>query len=69
MLLTSALNYSPSSVASYLFDLGQAFNSFYQNVRVLDSEDSDFLLGVVNATALTMKEGLSVLGIRVVERM
>lgn len=69
VLLTSALNYSPSSVASYLFDLGQAFNSFYQNVRVLDSEDSDFLLGVVNATALTMKEGLSVLGIRVVERM
>jgi arginyl-tRNA synthetase len=69
ILLMSSLNYSPSAMCSYLFDLGQTFNSFYQNVRVLESEDSEFLLTVVDATAHTMKEGLNVLGIRVVERM
>jgi arginyl-tRNA synthetase len=52
-----------------LFDLGQTFNSFYTNVRVLDSENKEFLLGVVDATAQTMKHGLNVLGIKVVERM
>ncbi len=69
ILLSSALAYSPSTLCSYLFDLGQTFNTFYTNVRVLDSENKEFLLGVVNATAQTMKHGLDVLGIKVVERM
>lgn len=69
VLLSSALNYSPSTLCTYLFDLGQAFNSFYQNVRVLDSDNKEFLLSVVNGTAKSMKHGLNVLGIKVVERM
>ncbi|MDY0096743.1 MAG: arginine--tRNA ligase [Candidatus Dojkabacteria bacterium] len=69
ILLSSALTYSPSTLCSYLFDLGQTFNTFYTNVRVLDSENKEFLLGVVDATAQTMKHGLDVLGIKVVERM
>ena len=69
VLLSSALNYSPSTLCSYLFDLGQTFNTFYQNVRVLDSENKEFLLKVVEATAETMKHGLNTLGISVVEKM
>lgn len=69
ILLSSALNYSPSTLCTYLFDLGQAFNTFYQNVRVLDSENMEFLLDVVSATAKSMKHGLNVLGIKVVDRM
>ncbi len=69
ILLSSALNYSPSTLCTYLFDLGQAFNTFYQNVRVLDSENKEFLLEIVNATAKCMKHGLNVLGIKVVDRM
>ena len=69
ILLSSALTYSPSTLCSYLFDLGQTFNTFYTNVRVLDSEDKEFLLGVVEATSQTMKHGLNTLGINVVERM
>ncbi len=69
VLLASAVNYSPSTLCTYLFNLGQLFNSFYQNVRVLDSDNRDFLLNVVNATAQTMRHGLNVLGIKVVERM
>ncbi len=69
ILLSSSLSYTPSTLCSYLFDLGQSFNSFYQNVRVLESEDKEFLLTVVDATAKTMKHGLNVLGIEVVDRM
>ena len=68
-LLVSALNYSPSTLCSYLFDLGKTFSTFYQNVHVLDSSNSEFLLTVVQATSQTMRHGLNVLGINVVERM
>lgn len=69
VLLSSSLSYSPNTLASYLFDLAQAFNSFYQNVRVLDSEEEEDFLLIVDATAKTMKHGLNILGIDVVERM
>ncbi len=69
VLLTSSLSYSPSSLCSYLFDLGQAFNTVYQNVRILDSENKGALLSVVSAVSKTMKHGLNVLGIDVVEKM
>jgi len=71
VVLNSGMNYSPSILCQYLFDLGQKFNNFYQNVRVLDAQDDDkiFLLSVVEATMITMKEGLNLLGIEVVEQM
>jgi arginyl-tRNA synthetase len=71
VLLDSAVDYSPSTLTQYLFNLGQSFNSFYQNVRVIDASDEerDTLLVLVKATMIVMKDGLSKLGIRVVERM
>lgn len=68
-LLVSASEYSPSVLCSYLFDLGQSFNSFYQNVRILDSEEKEFLLILVDAVAKCMKHGLNILGINVVSKM
>jgi arginyl-tRNA synthetase len=70
-LLDSALNYSPSTLTQYLFDLGQTFNSFYQSVRVIDAPDDEkeILLTLVKATMVVMKDGLDKLGIQVVERM
>ncbi len=70
-LLDSAINYSPSTLTQYLFSLGQAFNSFYQSVRVIDApdEEKDILLTLVKATVVVMKDGLDRLGIEVVERM
>ena len=70
-LLDSAINYSPSTLTQYLFGLGQAFNSFYQSVRVIDApdEEKDILLTLVKATMVVMKDGLDRLGIEVVERM
>ncbi|MDD3474675.1 MAG: DALR anticodon-binding domain-containing protein, partial [Candidatus Dojkabacteria bacterium] len=70
-VLSSAINYSPSTLCTYLFELGQKFNSFYQEVNVLnsDKENRALLLNIVKATAETMKTGLNLLGIETVERM
>ncbi len=68
-LLSSALSYSPNTLCSYLFDLGKTFNAFYQNVKVLNSDNSAFLLNLVSVTSKVMKHGLNVLGINIVERM
>lgn len=70
-VLNSGMGYSPAILCQYLFDLGQRFNNFYQNVRILDAQDDDrvFLLSLVEATMVTMKEGLNLLGIEVVEKM
>jgi arginyl-tRNA synthetase len=71
VLLDSALNYSPSTLTQYLFTLAQTFNSFYQNVRIIDApeEERGVLLTLVKATMIVMKDGLEKLGIEVVERM
>ncbi|MFA7628257.1 MAG: arginine--tRNA ligase [Candidatus Dojkabacteria bacterium] len=70
-LLDSSINYSPSTLAQYLFSLGQSFNSFYQGVRVLDAPDEErgILLTLVKATMVVMQDGLDKLGIEVVEKM
>jgi len=71
VVLDASTNYSPSTVCTYLFELGQSFNRFYQNVNVLNAkeEDKKFLLALVDATAQIMSAGLNLLGITTVSRM
>lgn len=70
-VLDSAVNYSPSTLCTYLFDLGKKFNNFYQNVQVLteNEEEKAMLLAIVYATMKIMEDGLNLLGIPVVEEM
>jgi len=71
ILLSSGVNYSPSTLSQYIFDLAQSFNNFYQQVTVLEAPEKDraSLLAIVQATMLTMKNGLELLGIEVVDEM
>lgn len=71
IVLNSAIGYSPSTLCTYLFELGQNFNQFYQEVNVLNAEEEDreLLLAIVEATAEVMKSGLELLGIESVDRM
>ena len=69
LLLSSSINYTPNILCSYLFNLGQTFSSFYQNVKVLGSDNEDFLINVIISTAEVMKEGLNALGIESVDKM
>jgi arginyl-tRNA synthetase len=65
-------DYRPNHLASYLFALATAYSSFYENCPVLRSETEELRtsrLKLCDLTARTIKRGLNLLGIEVVERM
>ncbi len=59
----------PHHIATYLYELAQAFNSFYEHNRVLDNPRQDVRLQLVEAYATTLKKGLELLNIPAPERM
>lgn len=61
----------PNRLCNYLFELSQKFNIFFENCPVLQSEDTvkTSRLLLCDLTAKTLKLGLSLLGIPVLERM
>lgn len=65
----AAEQYSPHVIANYLFELAQAYNSFYDACKIIGSESQTFRLALVNAVMRTIGDGLAVLGIKTVEKM
>jgi arginyl-tRNA synthetase len=66
------LDYRPSQLTSYLFELTKIFFTFYENCSVLKAESPalrDSRLLLCDQTARTIKQGLALLGINVVDRM
>jgi len=61
----------PSRICEYLFELSQKFNQFYEACPVLSAEEPTRISRLIlcDMTARTIKLGLSLLGIPVVERM
>ncbi|MDB9314666.1 arginine--tRNA ligase [Spirulina sp. CS-785/01] len=61
----------PNRLCQYLFELSQKFNQFYDRCPVLQAEDPlrTSRLMLCDTTARTLKLGLSLLGIPVLERM
>ena len=68
----AAVNYSPALVANFAYDLVKEFNSFYQNVSILGADSAveiSFRVQLSKAVADMVKNALSLLGIKVPERM
>ncbi|MDD3498082.1 MAG: arginine--tRNA ligase [Candidatus Moranbacteria bacterium] len=67
----SLKNYSPHHIANFLFELASEFNSFYSHTKVLDEENPNYgyNLALTQAVAITLKNGLDLLGIETVEKM
>ncbi|MDJ0509711.1 MAG: arginine--tRNA ligase [Crocosphaera sp.] len=61
----------PNRLCDYLYELSKKFNRFYENCPVLKSDEpiKTSRLLLCNLTARTLKLGLSLLGISVLERM
>jgi arginyl-tRNA synthetase len=65
-------NLAPNFICSFLFDLAQKYNNFYNKHLILraDNEASrDFRLALTSATAIVLRKGLNLLGIEAPERM
>ncbi len=65
----AAQEYEPHYVTTYLTELAGAFNSWYGQERIIDAEYEAYKLALTRAFALTMKNGLWLLGIEAPERM
>lgn len=61
----------PSVMADYLYDLSQAYSSFYQNVPFLKADQGprESRIRLCALTASVLKKGLSLLGIETPERI
>ncbi|MDL2363498.1 MAG: arginine--tRNA ligase [Patescibacteria group bacterium] len=59
----------PHYICTYLYELAQTFNRFYEHNRVIDDEREVLRLALVETYADTLKNGLVVLGIHAPEEM
>ena len=65
----SAVKFAPNILASYLLELGQRYNSFYNKRQIIDSENEDLRLLLTAASGQILENGLGVLGIKVPKKM
>jgi arginyl-tRNA synthetase len=68
----AALELKPNILTDYVFDLANAFSTFFEECPVLKAEAParrDSRLAICDLTARTLKFGLGLLGIEVVDRM
>ena len=68
----SVNNFAPKVIARYCHDLAVAFNSFYEHVKVLDSNDDALKstrICLVNSFNLTLEKALDLLGITAPPKM
>jgi arginyl-tRNA synthetase len=71
-LAAAAADYRPNQLTNYLFDLANAYSTFFDQCPVLKAETPELRnsrLLLCDLTACTLKQGLELLGISVVEQM
>jgi len=61
--------YSPNYIVTYLIEVASAFNSYYANNKILNSENESYRLGITKAVSVVLENGLKILGIKVPEKM
>ena len=68
----AGVQYSPALIANYTYELVKSFNSFYQNVSILgtdNNEEKSFRIRLSKAVSDVIKTAFDLLGIEVPERM
>ncbi len=71
-IIDSAKNRTPHKIANYIQKLAQLFHSFYGECKVLDSENKELSsqrLALVEATKITLKNALNLIGVNAPEKM
>lgn len=72
VLEEASSKYKISAIANFLIKVCQSFNEFYQNCHIVSSEDEELKkarLLLCENTSLILKDGLSLLGIEVLDEM
>lgn len=61
--------YMPHYICTYLYELAQVFNHFYEHNRVIGSDRQELRLKLVDLYANTLKAGLGLIGVAAPEAM
>ena len=72
MINESAKSNNPSLVANYIYNLVKEYNSYYQTVNILSVNDDSivsFRVALSDMIGKVIKDGMSLLGIDVPDRM
>ena len=72
MIQMAASQHSPALIANYTYDLVKEFNSFYQNVTILGTDnkvEKDFRVALSYKVSEIIKDAFSLLGVNVPVRM
>jgi arginyl-tRNA synthetase len=69
VITKAAADLMPHYVCSYLYELAQVFNRFYENSKVIGDARESVRLQLVSHYADTLKNGLSILGIQAPDHM
>lgn len=71
-LESAAIDYQPSAITSYLWDLAKAYSGFFVNCPVLKADSEELRLSrllLCDLTGRVIQKGLDLLGIKTPERM
>lgn len=60
---------APHLITTYIYELAQEFNRFYEKAKVIGSDRQDLRVGLVTKYAETLKNGLALLGINAPDSM
>lgn len=60
---------SPHHICTYLYELSQSFNRFYESNRVIGDEREDIRSAIVKSYAAVLQNGLDILGIQTPKKM
>jgi len=68
-IVEASERFSPAVIAEYLLGVARKYNEFYAKNRIIDQKEETFRIFLTKTTASVLKTGLSLLGIKTVERM
>ena len=72
LIQEAATEHDPSKIAIYVFNLAKLFNTFYQELSILNAESEEkklFRAKIAAFTGETIQKAMALLGIKVPERM
>lgn len=68
-ILEASERFNPAVIAEYLLGVARKYNEFYAKHRIVGEKEEDFRIFLTKTTANTLKIGLALLGIEIIEKM
>lgn len=72
IVLKASETFKPNLIADYLFETAKLFNNFYNSEQIIKDNNEmsrNSKIALANKTSIIIKEGLSLLGIKTVDKM